>query len=748
MLTNPPPPAEDSELHNDQHGKLIKGNNQDIKLEKLILEWEAKFTQEHLEESDDPFSTYEQYYNVLLAFKHSTKLLDDTITSLLERVTKLFVNDKRYKQDSRYLNLWIAYSSKCVEPLNIFSFLGSQGIASNLSSFYEEYSLLLFPSSPLLALQTLENGIRRDAEPLERLKKTYRRFIEANPLIPPSKDIVNMLGLPSKRRKIERPSYIPPLSEDGITPISFEEARSQQWRKGYNVLRDLGHRCRQHDDHVDEKEEHVLPSSNVDDEYEANLPADEDNLTNISVYKDNTADLRELAEAMRRQQQSHHQSMDSITDFPVQLPSSSPIQPAAKGSIFNTIEVDDSSTMVGGIRLSLVPKELFIEIMVDDGDASFVLSQQRQQEQEQEIESCTIPAFSIDEIGKGDSFDVGDFNYWIEDSLNTTTTTTFTATDGGDSHQGRHRKKLTLTGMEIKDSDTTGDMKIIVIKFSTANDLLVEESLLKIMSVDALLSYQIPCPLKLFNINDNSLVMHTQSFIRHSMSIKTYLGLDAVSGSGTTKRTPKTTIKDEKLLFFWLRELLCFIKGLLSLKDGPVVHGMLGLQNVLIRIGEDEEPLGVAFSCNGLNGWSGRGIAVVQWTKGRQFLLEDNGNNSNDVVFRSNTSSGGGSGGEQVLLRDISMFLIDLMEIRTVIGDGESVGSTHLASTALELPFQRVQEGIEDILGDGMAPRPLGMILEHLQALIAVMDGVLVEHSNKRPTLKSLLTKLEISLLE
>lgn len=740
MLTSPPPPAEDSELHNDQHGNMIKRNNQDVKLEKLILEWEAKFTKEHLEESDDPFSTYEQYYNVLLAFKDSTKLLDDTITSFLERVTKLFVNDKRYKQDSRYLNLWIAYSSKCVEPLNIFSFLGSQGIASNLSSFYEEYSSLLFPSSPLLALQTLENGIRRDAEPLERLKKTYRRFIEANPLIPPSKDIVNMLGLPSKRRKIERPSYIPPLSEDGITPISFEEARSQQWRKGYNVLRDLGHRGRRHD----ENEEQALPSSNVDDEYEGNLLADEDNLTNISVYKDNTADLRELAEAMRRQQQSHHQSMDSITDFPVQLPSSSPIQPATKESIFNTIEVNDSSTMVGGIRISLVPKELFIEIMVDDGDDSFIFSQQRQGQQ-QEIESCTIPAFSIDEIGKGDSFDVGDFNYWVEDSL---TTSGSGVGVSGDSHQCRRRNKLTLTGMEIKDSDTTGDMKIILIKFSTGNDLLVEEFLLRIMSVNAHLSYQIPCPLKLFNINDNSYVMHTQSFIRHSMSIRTYLGLDAVSGTGTTKMTTKTTIKDEKLLFFWLRELLCFIKSLLSLKEGPVVHGMLGLQNVLIRIGEDEQPLGVVFSCNGLNGWSGRGIAVVQWTRGRQFLLEDNGSNSNDVVFRSST--GGGGDGEQVLLRDISMFLIDLMEIRTVIGDGDGVddaGSTHQTSTS-ELPFQRVQEGIEDLLGDGVEPRSLGMILEHLEALIGVMDEVLVEHSTKRPTLKSLLTKLEISLLE
>lgn len=65
------------------------------------------------------------------------------LLTVLQSAVNEFKGQSRYKQDSRYLNLWIEYS-KCVDdPGKIFDFLIENGIGDRLALFYEEHASYL-----------------------------------------------------------------------------------------------------------------------------------------------------------------------------------------------------------------------------------------------------------------------------------------------------------------------------------------------------------------------------------------------------------------------------------------------------------------------------------------------------------------------------------------------------------------------------------------------------------------------------
>lgn len=65
------------------------------------------------------------------------------LLTMLRSAANEFKGQSRYKQDSRYLSLWIEYS-KCVDdPGKIFEFLIENGIGDRLALFYEEYASYL-----------------------------------------------------------------------------------------------------------------------------------------------------------------------------------------------------------------------------------------------------------------------------------------------------------------------------------------------------------------------------------------------------------------------------------------------------------------------------------------------------------------------------------------------------------------------------------------------------------------------------
>lgn len=64
------------------------------------------------------------------------------LVNLLERATRALRDDERYRNDPRYLRLWLMYAENVEDARDIFAYLEAHGIGRRLAGFYEEHALL------------------------------------------------------------------------------------------------------------------------------------------------------------------------------------------------------------------------------------------------------------------------------------------------------------------------------------------------------------------------------------------------------------------------------------------------------------------------------------------------------------------------------------------------------------------------------------------------------------------------------
>ncbi|KAG7281224.1 hypothetical protein CRUP_019749 [Coryphaenoides rupestris] len=62
------------------------------------------------------------------------------LTTLLERAVTLFTEEKKYHNDTRYVDLWIKFAEICPEPLEIYRYMQAQRIGVAQASFYIAWS--------------------------------------------------------------------------------------------------------------------------------------------------------------------------------------------------------------------------------------------------------------------------------------------------------------------------------------------------------------------------------------------------------------------------------------------------------------------------------------------------------------------------------------------------------------------------------------------------------------------------------
>lgn len=63
------------------------------------------------------------------------------ILPTLESTTRRFIEDDRYKQDARYLKLWVLYARHVERREEVWAFLESRDIGTRHASFYEEWAM-------------------------------------------------------------------------------------------------------------------------------------------------------------------------------------------------------------------------------------------------------------------------------------------------------------------------------------------------------------------------------------------------------------------------------------------------------------------------------------------------------------------------------------------------------------------------------------------------------------------------------
>ena len=121
-----------SELYKDQ-------SKSDLAREKELEQKEKEFQRRIrlAADSDDPLEPHYEYFKW---FQEHHTSGSSRLMNVVESAVRAFRKDERYKNDPRYLKLWLVVIKSTKEPVDVFKYLAVNGIAIKLATYYEEYA--------------------------------------------------------------------------------------------------------------------------------------------------------------------------------------------------------------------------------------------------------------------------------------------------------------------------------------------------------------------------------------------------------------------------------------------------------------------------------------------------------------------------------------------------------------------------------------------------------------------------------
>ncbi|KAJ4830911.1 hypothetical protein Tsubulata_039032 [Turnera subulata] len=97
---------------------------------------------------------------------------------IYEQCVRTFWHSDRYKNDLRYLKVWLEYADSCSDAEVIYNFLDANEIGKSHSAYYLAYASLMESKSKMkVANEIFNTGISRDAQPIEKLRDAYKKFL-------------------------------------------------------------------------------------------------------------------------------------------------------------------------------------------------------------------------------------------------------------------------------------------------------------------------------------------------------------------------------------------------------------------------------------------------------------------------------------------------------------------------------------------------------------------------------------------
>lgn len=142
----------------------------------LRREYETELV--NISESDDPLDIFDRYVKWTLSAYPSATAKEAQLLPLLERATKTFLNNTQYKDDPRYLKLWLSYIRFFSDaPRETFAFLARHSVGESLALYYEEFASWLEGAGRWgQAEEVYKLGIDKEARPALRLARKYNEF--------------------------------------------------------------------------------------------------------------------------------------------------------------------------------------------------------------------------------------------------------------------------------------------------------------------------------------------------------------------------------------------------------------------------------------------------------------------------------------------------------------------------------------------------------------------------------------------
>ena len=126
---------------------------------------------------DDPLEVWTRYINWVRESYPQGHTTESGLITLIERCTRHFLSYPQYKDDPRYLRLFILYTRYFDAPVDIYLFLEMNQIGLSLALFYEEYAGLMEMQGRFGKAESVYlMGLHKEARPVERLKRKYNEF--------------------------------------------------------------------------------------------------------------------------------------------------------------------------------------------------------------------------------------------------------------------------------------------------------------------------------------------------------------------------------------------------------------------------------------------------------------------------------------------------------------------------------------------------------------------------------------------
>lgn len=177
-----------------------------------------------VDETDDPLDIYDRYVKWTMdAYPSAQATPQSQLLPLLERATKTFLPSTQYKNDPRYLKLWLLYIRFFSDtPRETYAFLSRHSVGQELALFYEEFAAWLEGAKRWAQAEEIyQLGLTREARPVARLQRKYNEFQQ------------RLAAQPQERRGSDSPA-LPPVRKalgqrvDPFAPTRVEDPQAQQ----------------------------------------------------------------------------------------------------------------------------------------------------------------------------------------------------------------------------------------------------------------------------------------------------------------------------------------------------------------------------------------------------------------------------------------------------------------------------------------------------------------------------------------
>lgn len=155
-----------------------------------------------IDEADDPLDVYDRYVKWTLdTYPSAQSTPQSQLLPLLERATKAFLSSANYKNDPRYLKLWLHYIRFFSDaPRETFIFLSRNKVGESLALFYEEYAAWLENAGRWIqAEEVYKVGIEKEAHPATRLIRKFGDFERRKAALPEDTQEPKSPALPAAR---------------------------------------------------------------------------------------------------------------------------------------------------------------------------------------------------------------------------------------------------------------------------------------------------------------------------------------------------------------------------------------------------------------------------------------------------------------------------------------------------------------------------------------------------------------------